>query len=107
MVDRYVKTALSAVVEHLINGPPVVYRLHDPACIVRVEPLFVSIVLIIVVETRTGVAFGLGVLVSYAIHVAWKMARFDPEWMTEEVTENVEDTLTQEIDEVLRTVLNR
>lgn len=62
--------------------------------------IFVSIVLIILVGTGTGVAFGLGVLVSYAIHVAWKMARFDPEWMTEEVTENVEDTLTQEIDEV-------
>lgn len=62
--------------------------------------IFVSIVLIIAVGTEVGVAFGLGVLVSYAIHVVWKMARFDPEWMTEEVTEHVEETLTQEIDSV-------
>jgi sterol desaturase/sphingolipid hydroxylase (fatty acid hydroxylase superfamily) len=42
----------------------------------------VSVGLILVVGTTTGVTFGFGVLVSFVIHVAWKMARFDPEWMT-------------------------
>lgn len=63
--------------------------------------IFVSIVLIISIGTEVGIAFGLGVLVSYAIHVVWKMARFDPEWMTEEVTENVEETFTRKIDDVV------
>lgn len=63
--------------------------------------IFVSVVLIIAVGTRIGVAFGVGVLFSYGIHVAWKMGRFDPEWMTQEVTENVEQTLTQEVDEII------
>lgn len=63
--------------------------------------IFVSIVLIVVVGTRIGVAFGVGVLVSYTLHVAWKMARFDPEWMTREVTETVEETLIQEIDDII------
>lgn len=62
--------------------------------------IFISVVLIIYVGTGIGAAFGLGVLVSYVIHVAWKMARFNPEWMTEHIAENVEETLTQEIDEV-------
>lgn len=63
--------------------------------------LFISIVLIVVVRTDIGVAFGAGVLLSYVIHVGWKMARFDPEWMTKEVAENVEETLSEDIDEVI------
>jgi hypothetical protein len=63
--------------------------------------IFVSVLLIIVVRNEIGIAFGLGVLVSYAIHVAWKMARFDPEWMSQEVAENVEETLSEDIDEVI------
>jgi hypothetical protein len=63
--------------------------------------IFVSVLLIIVVRNDIGIAFGLGVLISYAIHVAWKMARFDPQWMTEEVAENVEETLSEDIDKVI------
>jgi hypothetical protein len=63
--------------------------------------IFVSVILIIVVRNDIGIAFGLGVLVSYAIHVGWKMARFDPQWMTEEVAENIEETLSEDIDEVI------
>ncbi|KMT45808.1 hypothetical protein EL22_27460 [Halostagnicola sp. A56] len=63
--------------------------------------IFVSVVLFNFVGTRVGIAFGLGVMISYVIHVVWKMARFDPEWMTKEVTQNVEDTLTREVDEVI------
>lgn len=61
--------------------------------------LFLSIVLIVSVGTGIGVAFGLGALVSYIIHVGWKMARFDPSWMTEEVAENIEETITEEVTE--------
>jgi hypothetical protein len=63
--------------------------------------IFVSVLLIIVVRNEIGIAFGLGVLVSYAIHVGWKMARFDPEWMTQELAQNVEETLSEDIDEVI------
>lgn len=66
--------------------------------------IFVAIVLITVEGTRVGVAFGLGVLVSYALHVTWKMGRFDPDWMTMEVAENVERTLTREVEEVTENV---
>jgi hypothetical protein len=61
--------------------------------------LFLAIVLIVTVGTGIGIAFGLGALVSYVVHVVWKMARFDPEWMTEEITERVEETLADEVTE--------
>ena len=61
--------------------------------------LFFAIVLIVYVGTGIGIAFGLGALVSYIIHVGWKMARFDPQWMTEEVAENIEETITEEVTE--------
>ena len=63
--------------------------------------IFVAVVLLAYTGTTIGIAFGLGVLVSYVIHVAWKMARFDPNWMTEEVTENIEETLREEVEEVI------
>ena len=59
--------------------------------------IFAAIALILTVGTGVGVAFGLGVLVSYAIHVGWKMARFDPYWMTGEVDEQVEETVSEEV----------
>lgn len=66
--------------------------------------IFVSVVLITFVGTEVGAAFGFGVLASYAVHVVWKMARYDPEWMTqevtEEVTETVERTLESQFDEI-------
>ncbi|AZH25687.1 hypothetical protein [Haloplanus aerogenes] len=61
--------------------------------------ILLSVALILLVGTGVGVAFGIGTLVSYAIHVVWKMARFDPEWMSREVTEKVEETLTEEVTE--------
>ncbi|SFC17280.1 hypothetical protein SAMN05444422_105120 [Halobiforma haloterrestris] len=62
--------------------------------------IFVSILLIVSVGTLVGLAFGLGVLVSYALHVAWKMARFDPDWMTRTVEEAVEETVGEQVDAV-------
>ncbi len=61
--------------------------------------ILVSIVLIVVVQFGIGIGFGVGVIVSYLIHVTWKMARFDPEWMTREVTEKIEETVTREVTE--------
>lgn len=61
--------------------------------------LFLAIVLILTVDTMVGIAFGLGALVAYIIHVGWKMSRFDPEWMTREVTEKVGESITQEVTE--------
>lgn len=63
--------------------------------------LAVAIVMIAFVGTDVGIAFGVGVLAAYVVHVSWKMARFDPEWMTESVAESVEETLSEEIDEVI------
>ena len=62
--------------------------------------IFIAVVLFAVVGNQVGIAFGLGVLVSYVIHVSWKMARFDPDWMTREVTENIEKTVKTEVDAV-------
>lgn len=63
--------------------------------------IFVSVVLIVSVGTAIGAAFGFGVLASYAIHVVWKMARFDPEWMTQEVTEEVTETVERTVEDQL------
>ena len=63
--------------------------------------LFLAIVLIVTVGTNVGIAFGLGALVSYIVHVVWKMARFDPQWMTETISESIEETLTEEVSETV------
>jgi hypothetical protein len=63
--------------------------------------LFLAIVLILTVGTSVGVAFGLGALVSYIIHVAWKMARFDPEWMSREMAANIEQQVAEEVTETV------
>ena len=59
--------------------------------------IFISIVLIVSVGLELGIAFGFGVLVSYAVHVIWKMARFDPDWMTATVEETVEETVEKQV----------
>lgn len=58
-----------------------------------------AIVLIVLLDTQIGTAFGLGVFVSYAVHVAWKMGRFDPDWMTSVVQESVDRTVEEQIQE--------
>ncbi|WP_254532046.1 hypothetical protein [Natrinema gelatinilyticum] len=52
--------------------------------------ILISIGLIATVDLRVGLTFGLGVFASYILHVAWKMARFDPDWMTQAVAKTVE-----------------
>ena len=66
--------------------------------------IFVAVVLIAYVGAEVGVAFGFGVLVSYGIHVVWKMARFDPEWMSREVEEAVERTIGETVEEEIHTI---
>ncbi|WP_276254918.1 hypothetical protein [Halomontanus rarus] len=58
-----------------------------------------SIVLIMQVGTNVGIAFGVGVFASYVVHVVWKMARFDPDWMTRAVQESVEESVGETVEE--------
>lgn len=69
--------------------------------------LFLSVVLIVTVGTGIGIAFGLGSLVAYIVHVGWKMARFDPAWMTQEVAENLEESITEEVTEGVEEEVSR
>lgn len=66
--------------------------------------IFVAIGLILAAGTDVGVAFGLGALVAYVIHIGWKMSKFDPDWMTREVTEQVTEEVSEEIDDVAHQV---
>jgi hypothetical protein len=63
--------------------------------------IFVAIGLILVAGTAVGVAFGLGALVAYVIHIGWKMSKFDPDWMTREVTEKVTEEVSDEVEETV------
>ncbi len=58
--------------------------------------IVLSIALIVTLDTNVGVAFGVGVFASYVVHVVWKMARFDPDWMTQTVEETVGETVESE-----------
>ncbi|AXR80089.1 hypothetical protein AArcMg_0056 [Natrarchaeobaculum sulfurireducens] len=51
--------------------------------------IVIAVVMIATLEFGIGLAFALGVFASYALHVVWKMARFDPDWMTKAVEESV------------------
>jgi hypothetical protein len=63
--------------------------------------IVLSIGLIATLDTTVGLAFGVGVFSSYVLHVVWKMARFDPDWMTKAV----EETVGQQVEETVeRTV---
>ena len=61
----------------------------------------VSVGLIVVAGNAIGLAFGFGVLVSYVLHVVWKMARFDPNWMTTAVKETVEETVNETVEKTV------
>lgn len=69
--------------------------------------IFVAITLILVVGTSVGAAFGVGVLVSYMIHVGWKMARFDPDWMSREVAERVEEVVGEEVEKTVEDTVSK
>ncbi|RQG97395.1 hypothetical protein [Natrarchaeobius oligotrophus] len=63
--------------------------------------ILVSIVLIATLDLRIGLTFALGVFASYVLHVVWKMARFDPEWMTSVVRETVEESVQETVGEAV------
>jgi len=63
--------------------------------------LFAAIGLFMLVGSSVGVAFAIGVLLSYILHVVWKMARFDPEWMTREVAETVAQTVDETVEQTV------
>lgn len=63
--------------------------------------ILLAIVLIATLEFGIGLAFAMGVFSGYIIHVVWKMARFDPEWMTTAVEETVEETVEEKMAETV------
>lgn len=63
--------------------------------------IILAIVLIATFEFGIGISFGLGVFSAYIIHVVWKMARFDPDWMTQTVEEIVGETIEQKMEETV------
>jgi len=61
----------------------------------------VSVGLIVLVGSTVGLAFGFGVLLSYLLHVGWKMARFDPDWMRTTVKGTVDETVEERVSETV------
>uniref|UniRef100_UPI0025BA5252 hypothetical protein n=1 Tax=Halovivax sp. TaxID=1935978 RepID=UPI0025BA5252 len=61
----------------------------------------ISVVLIATLDTSVGLAFGVGVFASYIVHVVWKMARFDPDWMTTAVKESVDETVGETVEKTV------
>ena len=66
----------------------------------------VSVALIVVAGNAVGLAFGFGVLTSYVLHVGWKMARFDPNWMTTAVKETVEETMDESVERAVEETMD-
>lgn len=64
--------------------------------------IILAIVMIATLEFGIGIAFGFGVFSAYIVHVGWKMARFDPEWMTSVVQETVEETVGETVEEKMQ-----
>jgi preprotein translocase subunit SecF len=69
--------------------------------------IFVAVAIIFAGENSVGIAFGLGALVAYVIHIAWKMGRFDPDWMTREMAQRVEETVHDEVEETVSKEVDR
>jgi len=63
--------------------------------------ILLAIALIATVEFGIGIAFGLGVFSAYLVHVVWKMARFDPDWMTAVVEDAFDQTVTETVEEAV------
>jgi len=60
--------------------------------------ILVAIALIATVEFGIGIAFAVGVFSAYVLHVVWKMARFDPDWMTSVVEDAVDDAMGDSVE---------
>ena len=60
--------------------------------------ILLAIALIATVEFGVGIAFGVGVFSAYVLHVVWKMARFDPDWMTTVVEDTMEDAVDDSVE---------
>jgi len=69
--------------------------------------ILVAIALIATVEFGIGIAFGVGVFSAYVLHVVWKMARFDPDWMTKAVDDSVERAIDEQVGEQVADSMER
>ncbi len=63
--------------------------------------ILLAIVLIATLDFGVGIAYGVGAFAGYLLHVIWKMARFDPEWMTAEVEARVAETVEERMEEAV------
>jgi len=63
--------------------------------------ILLAIVLIATVEFGIGIAFAVGVFSAYLLHVIWKMARFDPDWMTSVIEDAVDDSMEQVVEDTM------
>lgn len=62
--------------------------------------------MVLLQEYLAAVTFGVGLIIGYAVHIGWRMARFDPqsrnafeESMEEVVEDQVEESVEDAIDE--------
>lgn len=69
--------------------------------------IFVAVVLVVVGGSTIGIGFGAGVLVSYMVHVGWKMSRFDPDWMSRQVAGQVEEAVSEEIENTVEVTIGK
>src|SRR6056297_1731168 len=63
--------------------------------------ILVAIALIATVEFGIGIAFAVGVFSAYVLHIVWKMARFDPDWMTRAVEDAVDEALDDSVEQAV------
>lgn len=54
-------------------------------------------------DVLPAVTFGIGIMLSYIVHFAWRMARFDPD-RRDELAETVESQVEESIDEQVESV---
>ena len=63
--------------------------------------ILLAIALIATVEFGIGIAFAVGVFSAYVLHVVWKMARFDPDWMTSVVEDAVDEAVGDSVEQAV------
>jgi len=68
--------------------------------------ILLAVALIATVEFGIGIAFAVGVFSAYVLHVVWKMARFDPDWMTSVVEDAVDDSMEQAVEDTMERAMD-
>lgn len=53
-----------------------------------------------------GIAFGLGALAAWGLHLFWKMGRYDPEWMQRTVQEELDESVEDQVQDRVQAELD-